>query len=79
MTDKAETGPEPQTARLTLRMSPNVKARIVRLMDRMDALDEGEVIRRALAVYDELTVLADHHHDIIARDDEGKETVLRFL
>jgi hypothetical protein len=65
--------------RLNLDMSPEVKARIEQIRDQLYADSMGEVIRRALAVYDFFLEEQAAGNTIIARREDGTEKEISIL
>jgi hypothetical protein len=65
--------------RLNLAVSQAVFQRIEKVREISDAASVGEVIRRALAVYDELVQTRAEGGQIILRDQSGQDTVLRIV
>ena len=65
--------------RLNLVVSPQVKKRIERLQEASDGASITEVIRRALALYEELIAIRDEGNSLIVESKAGPRERLRFL
>lgn len=69
----------PKKIRLNLEVSPATRARLEDLRARTDADSMVEVIRLALATYDQIVDARASGSELVARDKDGKETVLVLL
>ncbi len=65
--------------RLNLAVSPQVKNRIDRLQEASDGASITEVIRRALALYEELAAIRDEGSSLVVESESGPRERLRFL
>lgn len=69
----------PESVRLNLEISPQVRDRIERLRASTEAESLTEVIRRALAIYERLIELSESEHDIVIRGKDGDEQTLMLV
>lgn len=65
--------------RLNMLVSPSVKGRIDALVERTDAESMTDVIRKALALYDEYIAVKEEGGAVLIEDKEGKQHYLRIL
>ncbi len=66
----------PESVRLNLEISPQVRDRLERLRDDTEAESLTEVIRRALTVYETLINISGQSLEVIIRDKDGEERPL---
>ena len=65
--------------RLNLAVSPRVKQRIERLQEATDGASITEVLRRALATYEELIAIRDEGSRLVIETPTGERERLRLL
>ncbi len=65
--------------RLNLAITPQVKRRIERLQKADDGASITEVLRRALAVYEELVAIREEGSRLVIETSSGERELLRIL
>ncbi len=70
--------PQAERIRLNLVVNPQVKARIERLQKLSEGSSLTEVIRRALAVYEEILKIREEGADLIVESSDGQK-ILKII